>query len=242
MHIGKCKNCGIEKEYKYKSTIRDFCSHKCSNIYKWKHTIEKAKVVTIKCKECGVDFEKHLSFILVHKNTSFCSRKCYLKNIKCEKSECLFCRKEYEKKRSSSRFCSKKCVYDSRKNGYDEKKYMVEYLKKYNILNRKILNKKKRLYNQTENGKASKSAIRQKRRSAGNVTKEDINKIIIYSKYKCYWCGTYCKNDYNIDHYIPIANGGKSNYDNLVLSCRKCNLDKRAKDPQVYANSIGRLI
>jgi hypothetical protein len=35
MNIGTCKVCGKKTEYKYKSWIKECCSHKCSNTLKW---------------------------------------------------------------------------------------------------------------------------------------------------------------------------------------------------------------
>jgi 5-methylcytosine-specific restriction endonuclease McrA len=44
----------------------------------------------------------------------------------------------------------------------------------------------------------------------------------VYSKYKetCFYCGDYgdC-----IDHIVPIAKGGRTADDNLVLACKSCN-------------------
>lgn len=57
----------------------------------------------------------------------------------------------------------------------------------------------------------------------------------------CYWCGVCCKKKSVVDHYEPLAKGGKHEIGNLVISCRSCNATKSAKDPYVFAQSIGRL-
>jgi 5-methylcytosine-specific restriction endonuclease McrA len=57
----------------------------------------------------------------------------------------------------------------------------------------------------------------------------------------CYWCGAKCAKNATVDHYQPLAKGGKHEADNLVIACRPCNLKKNAKPPEVFAASVGRL-
>lgn len=57
----------------------------------------------------------------------------------------------------------------------------------------------------------------------------------------CHWCGARCVENYHIDHYQPLAKGGRHEVANLVISCPPCNLRKNAKDPYEFAASLGRL-
>jgi 5-methylcytosine-specific restriction endonuclease McrA len=57
----------------------------------------------------------------------------------------------------------------------------------------------------------------------------------------CHWCDTACPDNYHIDHYVPLAKGGKHRVTNLVIACGPCNLKKNSKDPYEFANSLGRL-
>ena len=54
---------------------------------------------------------------------------------------------------------------------------------------------------------------------------------LILEKYarKCAYCGTDCIDTYHIDHKIPVSKGGDNSFDNLALSCPKCNLSKGSK-------------
>lgn len=60
--------------------------------------------------------------------------------------------------------------------------------------------------------------------------------------YNCHYCGCVLENSiagYNpkgasIDHVIAQDNGGSDNLDNLVLSCRKCNQNKKTKHYQEF--------
>lgn len=61
---------------------------------------------------------------------------------------------------------------------------------------------------------------------------------------KCYWCSKIItkKNDKCYDHYYPLSRGGDNLIENIVISCRKCNAKKHAKDPIKFANEMGRLL
>ena len=115
---------------------------------------------------------------------------------------------------------------------------------KYYNENKEIIRQKSKDYYNSEKGKLVFKKARIKRKALVRKAKIgdiDLNKII--SNKKCYWCNTkIMDNNYHIDHYIPISKGGEHSNDNLVLSCPKCNLTKGAKDPFIFANSIGRLL
>lgn len=57
----------------------------------------------------------------------------------------------------------------------------------------------------------------------------------------CYWCSKPCGDHYHVDHYQPLARGGKHVISNLVIACPNCNHRKNAKDPYEFAASMGRL-
>lgn len=57
----------------------------------------------------------------------------------------------------------------------------------------------------------------------------------------CHWCSKKCADKYHVDHYQPLARGGKHVISNLVIACPPCNLKKNAKDPYQFAASMGRL-
>jgi len=53
--------------------------------------------------------------------------------------------------------------------------------------------------------------------------------VMIRDKYKCQYCGK--TGGLTIDHVIPVSRGGKSNFDNCVAACKKCNSKKGNKLP-----------
>ena len=48
----------------------------------------------------------------------------------------------------------------------------------------------------------------------------------------CHYCGgKFDREQLNMDHIVPISRGGKSVKGNVVLSCKKCNNDKKYYTP-----------
>ncbi len=71
-------------------------------------------------------------------------------------------------------------------------------------------------------------------------TKRHKFKTIRYSKRNiwirdegcCQYCDTFIPKEYTVDHVIPRTKGGKTVFDNVVLSCFKCNQKKGDKTPR----------
>jgi 5-methylcytosine-specific restriction endonuclease McrA len=89
------------------------------------------------------------------------------------------------------------------------------------------------------------NALQRRRRRAriasasGEHSKEDIPRILILQKKRCWWCGEKIKGrKYHVDHRIPITRGGSDNPENLVISCPECNLLKHTKLPQEFAHRL----
>jgi len=51
--------------------------------------------------------------------------------------------------------------------------------------------------------------------------------VFLRDGYRCQYCGEQPPTrDLNLDHVVPRSRGGRSTWDNLVTSCRPCNLRK----------------
>ncbi|MDD9727190.1 HNH endonuclease [Roseovarius sp. SK2] len=49
----------------------------------------------------------------------------------------------------------------------------------------------------------------------------------------CVYCG--CEEGpFHLDHVMPLSRGGASDADNLVVACKPCNYDKRARTPEEW--------
>jgi len=61
------------------------------------------------------------------------------------------------------------------------------------------------------------------------------SRIGIYArdKFKCQYCGKKGKfKDFTFDHVIPKSRGGRTNWQNIVTCCHKCNRRKGDKTPK----------
>jgi 5-methylcytosine-specific restriction endonuclease McrA len=59
---------------------------------------------------------------------------------------------------------------------------------------------------------------------------------------RCAICGQRLGKSTHIDHIVPLALGGSNARSNLQLTHPDCNLAKRARDPFIHAQSLGRLL
>lgn len=93
--------------------------------------------------------------------------------------------------------------------------------------------------------------LRERRRAQqegaeGAHTAADIREIHEMQKGRCAYCRKKLGTTYQIDHIIPLSKGGSNYPNNIQLLCEKgkgaCNQQKSAKDPMVYARSIGLLL
>ncbi len=60
--------------------------------------------------------------------------------------------------------------------------------------------------------------------------------VLQRDEYICQYCGTHCFDTYvqdpksvTLDHFFPRSAGGRNDIDNLITSCRDCNLHKGQK-------------
>lgn len=135
MFVSKCEWCGKEKEYKYKSFIKRFCSHQCSNEYKWTKR-KRAEIKQITCKTCGKEFTVQVSTLKVRERRNkvqYCSIECMGKGKKkATIRECLYCGKTFESTRNN--LCSKECAAKRRLNKAKGKENGFWYEHGYKII------------------------------------------------------------------------------------------------------------
>lgn len=56
--------------------------------------------------------------------------------------------------------------------------------------------------------------------------------LMIRDQYQCQYCGRRPnQRDLNLDHVVPRSRGGLESWENLVVSCRSCNLKKGRRTP-----------
>lgn len=57
--------------------------------------------------------------------------------------------------------------------------------------------------------------------------------LLLRDQHQCQYCGRQPGiRDLNIDHVLPRSRGGPDSWENLVISCRPCNLTKGRRTPE----------
>ena len=124
MYSRKCEQCGSIITAKYKSQLKRFCSHKCSNQWKWDNVRERKEFIEKRCSFCGKTIKIETSNHRIKKGQSvwFCDHKCesnYRKS-KREIKTCPICGCSFYKPKQIT--CSSKCGYELKKlNAYCKK-------------------------------------------------------------------------------------------------------------------------
>lgn len=55
----------------------------------------------------------------------------------------------------------------------------------------------------------------------------------------CWYCGTRLDPfNFHVDHFIPLCKGGGHEIENLVPSCKTCNMKKNGRDAETLRRSI----
>lgn len=120
---GFCKQCGKEVGAYYKSQLPSFCSHKCSNQWKWDNVREHKKYIDCVCACCGKQFKIEASDHRIKdgQGVFYCSHICANKTIRKRNDKiCPICGKMFNKRRTMT--CSKECGYKLNSfNKYKEK-------------------------------------------------------------------------------------------------------------------------
>ena len=53
-------------------------------------------------------------------------------------------------------------------------------------------------------------------------------------RWNCWWCGKPCRDNYHVDHRVPLSRGGSDAPENLCITCPECNMKKGSKLPSEW--------
>lgn len=98
-------------------------------------------------------------------------------------------------------------------------------------------------YRQTSAGKAAKKRMKSKERGAAlaTLTALDWHKILKHFNKRC----AYCQSEHlpvEQEHKTPLSRGGNHDKNNVVPSCRRCNLVKGTRTVEEWLNDIKRAL
>lgn len=100
--------------------------------------------------------------------------------------------------------------------------------------------------NWRKNNQAKRTAAQRNRkalaRQGGKHTADEIADILRLQRRRCGYCQIKLGKKYEVDHITALSRGGTNDRKNLQVLCVTCNQTKRAKDPIVFAQELGRLI
>jgi len=74
--------------------------------------------------------------------------------------------------------------------------------------------------------------------AGGTHSSSDIRRQGESQRWRCWWCGKYCKEKYHADHLVALAKGGHNDPSNIVIACPSCNLKKNAKTPDEFCGRL----
>lgn len=89
----------------------------------------------------------------------------------------------------------------------------------------------------------NRNRYEQKRGNGGKLSLGIIFRLLKIQGNKCAICKVNLKKTgHHLDHIVPVSRGGKNSDANVQITCPKCNLEKRDKDPIVFMQSMGFLL
>lgn len=203
-----CCTCKIEKDSFYNNKLsKDKLSAQCKDCSKKYRKEHKGKKYPSSTKEYRIEYiSKNLNHINNTRRIRYSKNKPkYLEQNKIN----------YSKHRDKRRASQSKYYYDN-----------LNYYKERN----------KKYRNDNKEATLLRNRKRQKKIIAANITQKDINNLLLKFENKCFYCFCDIKrgNNLHLDHKIPLCRGGEHNINNIVPSCKTCNLRKGRKNPEEF--------
>lgn len=116
---GFCEYCGKEMTAPNKSRLHRFCSHKCSNRWKWENIRKRAETVVIPCANCGKPVTRDVNDWRFKRGVKliFCSNDCHTAYSRQHRTPnvCEWCGKEFMHKYHNTKFCCDECKFMSQR-------------------------------------------------------------------------------------------------------------------------------
>lgn len=154
------------------------------------------------------------------------------------------CKYGHDGLRYSSGHCVECSKLKAKKYREDNREKYLDVRKSFYQRHREEILQNRSKYLKTETGALKARLYQSKRRQHlrdGNVTSDDVQKLIELQKGLCVVCKSELTK-YHVDHIQPLSKGGKHNFLNIQLLCQLCNQIKFNKDPIDFMQSQGYLL
>lgn len=69
---------------------------------------------------------------------------------------------------------------------------------------------------------------------------QDVFDLMEDQEYRCFYCSTDLKEDYHLDHKLPLSRGGLDTKENLCAACPTCNTRKGKKTHEEFTKVLGK--
>lgn len=203
---------------------------KCKEIKTIDNFISKRKHSNGHTKICKICRDKDLEYYLSKREEKKKYKKEYYENNRGNVKENI---KEY-------RLNNKEHIKKVRAEYYQKnKEKTLKERQEYYQKNKEQVKKRTAKYAKTDKGIAIRRNVWHKRTMLHRETditteylKNKLDKSVI-----CYYCFKIL-DEKHIDHFNPVAKGGKHTKNNIVICCPTCNLTKSAKDPIKFIYSL----
>ena len=83
-----------------------------------------------------------------------------------------------------------------------------------------------------------RARYKKKLRNAGRLSPGIVSRLFALQGGKCMYCSADLSRAFHVDHFVPLALGGKNVDDNVQLLCPPCNVRKGAKRPEKFAKEL----
>lgn len=224
-HIGVCKRCGKETQYRFASRVRDYCSHACSNATK-AEVRQWPEKIRLGCRQCGESFFLTEAKIRSRQRSAgaptFCSLKCsidaskYAAQARRQPIVCAHCGSSFyrdRKPRSQKSYCGKECLAAAQKKTLqrelteEQKSKAKEYIRAYILKNREKINAASREW--AKKNRAYRNFIQQARRGGPSrkdgIWSDELTKLVsLEANRLAALRGSATGFKWHVDHIVPL--------------------------------------
>ena len=142
-------------------------------------------------------------------------------------AKCQYCGESFYQHRPSHKYCSPKCAQLAQPFYKDRKEIPKQCVFCHQVF---ITMKRNQKYCSSGCYKAASRLhlISWKKEHGATLLLKLRFEVFLRDLFRCRYCGRTAKDGaiLEADHVIPVKEGGKTELENLVTSCRECNLGK----------------